>query len=139
MSDLRVGFSRIEINPPMGIPLAGYFIERRAEGILDSLEANAVAISLKDKTVLLMTIDHCGLPKVFLDNYKNEISKATGVPVDAIYIHSTHTHTAPTVVPDMTDPLCIEYDKTLCQNTVEVAKNAIADLMKAMFGAFAVP
>ena len=134
MSDLRVGFSRIEINPPMGISLQGYFIERRAEGILDNLEANAVAISLKEKTVLLMTIDHCGLPKVFLDNYKNEISKATGMPVDAIYIHSTHTHTAPTIVVGMTDPLSIEYDKTLCQKTVEVAKMAISDLKLAKMG-----
>ena len=134
MSNLRVGFSRIEINPPMGISLAGYFIERKAEGILDNLEINAVALSLKDKTVLLMTIDHCGLPKVFLDNYKNEISKATGVPVDAIYIHSTHTHNAPTVVVGMTDPLSIEYDKTLCQKAVEVSKMAISDLKSAKMG-----
>ena len=134
MSNLRVGFSRIEINPPMGISLQGYFIERKAEGILDNLEINAVALSLKDKAVLLMTIDHCGLPKVFLDNYKNAISKATGVPVDAIYIHSTHTHTAPTVVVGMTDPLSIEYDKTLCQKAVEVSKMAISDLKSAKMG-----
>ena len=41
---LKVGFGRANVNPPMGIDINGYFIERRAEGILDDLEVNAVAL-----------------------------------------------------------------------------------------------
>jgi hypothetical protein len=39
MSDFKVGFSRVNINPMMGVDIHGYFIVRKADGILDDLEA----------------------------------------------------------------------------------------------------
>ena len=95
MEQLKTGFGRVVINPPMGIEIAGYFITRRAEGILDDLEANAVALSFGDKKVLLITVDHCGLLQPLVEDFKKAIFEKTGVPTDAIFIHSTHTHTAP--------------------------------------------
>ena len=38
MNNLKVGFSKGNINPPMGIQIRGYFKERLAEGILDDIE-----------------------------------------------------------------------------------------------------
>ncbi len=45
---LKAGFSRVNINPMMGIGIDGYYIPRYADGILDDLEANAVSISVDD-------------------------------------------------------------------------------------------
>ena len=49
--DLKVGFSRIEINPPLGTNITGYFHKRYAEGILDDTEINTVVVSKDEKTV----------------------------------------------------------------------------------------
>ena len=44
--DVKVGFSRVEINPPIGAHLEGYFHERKNEAILDDLEINTVRLYL---------------------------------------------------------------------------------------------
>ena len=38
MNTLQAGFSRVNVNPMMGIPIRGYFNERLASGVLDDLE-----------------------------------------------------------------------------------------------------
>lgn len=48
-NNLSAGYARLTVNPPMGIPIAGYFKERRADGILDDLEVVAVALSSGEK------------------------------------------------------------------------------------------
>ena len=42
---LSVGFARLDITPPFGIFMQGYYSERRASGIRDPLYVNAVAFS----------------------------------------------------------------------------------------------
>ena len=44
-NNLQAGFARVTITPPLGVPLAGYFIERPAAGVLDDLEVQALALS----------------------------------------------------------------------------------------------
>ena len=41
---LKAGFSRVDITPPLGIGISGYYVERHAAGVLDPLEANALAV-----------------------------------------------------------------------------------------------
>ena len=45
MIECKAGFSRVVITPPLGVGLAGYFNERPADGVLDELEANCIAVS----------------------------------------------------------------------------------------------
>ena len=85
-NNLKVGYARVNITPPMGVNIAGYFKERIADGVLDELEACAVALSSGDATAIVMTIDHCGLVKDFLNVWREDIEKATGVKKEAIFI-----------------------------------------------------
>ena len=133
-NNLKVGFARVNVTPPMGIPVWGYYVKRFADGVLDELEANAIALQSKDTTVLLITIDHCGLVKAVLDEYKSAISSVTGVPIDAIFIHSTHTHTGPDVSPNSENELVNEYKNTLKRKVCDLATFAIADLKDAKMG-----
>ena len=55
--DVKVGFSRVEINPPIGAHLDGYYHQRYTEEILDDLEINTVVIEKDDKKVALVAID----------------------------------------------------------------------------------
>lgn len=38
MNNLKVGFSKVNINPPLEIGIAGYFIPRVAKGFLNELK-----------------------------------------------------------------------------------------------------
>ena len=91
--DIRAGFSRVNVTPPMGIDISGYFIKRVAEGVLDDLEINTLAIEKDGATVLLITVDTLGMSRAYIDTCKELIVEQTGLPVEAIFVHSTHTHT----------------------------------------------
>ena len=41
---LKVGYAQVDITPPLGVCMAGYFHRREAKGILDPLYASAIAI-----------------------------------------------------------------------------------------------
>lgn len=130
----KAGFARVNITPPIGIPIWGYYVDRFADGVLDELEANAVAFSCKGVSVLLITIDHCGLVKEILDKIKEKISEKTNLPINAIFIHSTHTHNGPETLPSSTNPLVVEYRKSLCKKVVDVARFALEDMKPSRLG-----
>ena len=44
MNLLQAGFSRVNITPALGTEIVGYFHPRYAEGVLDELEINALAL-----------------------------------------------------------------------------------------------
>lgn len=137
MSDdniLKVGYAKVNITPMMGIPVAGYFIERLADGVLDNLHARAVALNQNGKTILMMAVDHCGLVEGFQKPTREAVSKELGVPEENIYIHATHTHTGPVVEPTSDNPLIIEYISFLRKRIIDAFRFAIADLKPAKMG-----
>ena len=133
-NNLKIGYARVNITPPLGVNIAGYFVERIADGVLDELEACAVAVGDGKNTAILITVDHCGVLKVFLDEWRAKISEATGIPAEAIYIHSTHTHTGPVLMKDCKNPLNQQYEIFLSTRVVDVAKFAIEDMADAKMG-----
>jgi len=45
MSELKIGFGRINLDAPTGIHISGYYSNRRAQGALDDLTASVLAVS----------------------------------------------------------------------------------------------
>lgn len=131
---LKVGYAKVNVNPPMGIDVTGYYKVRKADGILDDLEAVATAINMGEKTVLMIAIDNCGIKKEVISEFKAEITKRMGVPAEAIYIHITHTHTGPRVLPEPEDQLQADYKVMLTSRVTDVAQFAIDDLKPAKMG-----
>lgn len=134
MNLLKAGFSRVNITPMMGIELVGYYFKRPAEGVLDDLEINALALSTGDSKVLILSIDNEGLQREVTTDYRKCISVQTGLPMEAIYIHSTHSHTAPIVKKDTEVEIENEYYNFLRRKVVDVSKNALDDLKAAKMG-----
>lgn len=92
----RAGFARVDITPPLGTPLAGYFEERWAKGILDNLEANAVAFDDSRRKAVLIAADLLGIEgAVFNAALRRRIARAAGISEESVYVHCTHTHTGP--------------------------------------------
>ena len=133
-NNLKIGYARVNITPPMGVNIAGYFKVRIADGVLDELEACAVAVNSGNSTAIILTIDHCGLNKVFLNEWRELISKDTGVPAEAIFIHATHTHTGPTLIKNHSNPLTQQYEEFLKTRVRDVAAFALADMKNAKMG-----
>ena len=137
MNKLQVGFARVNITPQMGIDVAGYYKIRKAEGVLDDLEINAVAVNHGETTVLIMTIDNCNIPTEYALSVRNAITTSTGIPSEAIYIHATHTHTGPRLTfpgnPEA-DKMITYYRNFVITRFVDVANFAITDLKPAKMG-----
>lgn len=134
MNTLQVGFSRVNITPRMGIFVRGYYKARYADGVLDDLELNVLALACGDSKVLLLSVDHCGLDKDTCAAYRKRISECTGVPTECIFISSTHTHTGPQLVYTSTDPLEKEYFQFLYGRMADAAQFALEDLKPARMG-----
>ena len=81
-----------------------------------------------------MSVDHCGIVKEVLNPMIQNICDATGLPQEAVYIHSTHTHTGPFLNYNPTDPLEIEYAQTVKRKLADAAVLALADLKPAKMG-----
>ena len=95
MGNLKAGFSRINVTPPLGIGVMGYFKPRLAEKILDDLEITTLALASGEEKVLLISFDICLIPEAIVKRFQKAIVDATGVSEDAVFIHATHTHNGP--------------------------------------------
>ena len=134
MNKLYAGFSRVNATPMMGIGMSGYFKPRFADGVLDELEINTIALRCEDTTVVLLSMDHCGIHKEVCDAYRKHISEVTGIPVEGVYIHATHTHTAPFLTLNAEDELEREYYQTIYRKMADAAVLALQDLKPARMG-----
>ena len=91
MNTLQAGFARVDVTPMLGIGMAGYYVPRFADGILDPLQINALALACDDQKVVLMSIDHCGIVKEVLNPMTDHICDVTGLPREAVYIRKDPT------------------------------------------------
>ena len=120
MNKLQAGFSRGDITPPLGISINGYFIPRKAEKVLDALEVNCIALSCGDRKVLMMTLDNLGVSQKLLAPMQQAVVQATGLPLEAIYIGATHSHTAGTITPMLENEENLEYRATVKEKLAKV-------------------
>ena len=51
MSNFKVGFASVNVTPPLGIGVSGYYVPRFAKGVLDELEVQALVLVKGDKKI----------------------------------------------------------------------------------------
>ena len=145
MNKLLAGFSRLDVTPPLGIPIVGYYKPRFAEGVLDELEVNALALAVEEKKVVLLSVDNCGFSESVANSYREHICEVTGLPADCVFLHATHTHTGPSTCPTYdkdlvllaeyeNHPLLPEYFYYLRRKLADAAVLALKDLKPAKMG-----
>ena len=138
--DFKAGFARVDITPPLGSYMPGYFKERYAKEILDPLQINMVAFSDGKTTALVAQYDTEAICDAVADRMRDAIVKATGVNRDAILLHASHTHdggnlAARTVKKGDDAPKLAEIDRIYIDMAVtrsaDAAAEAIRDLKPA--------
>lgn len=123
-SALEAGFGRIDINPTTPVGMGGYSDSetRKSGNILDNIYATCVAFREAEQTILIYTIEVCGLSDSVMEGIRTRVSSATGVPNENIFIGATHTHSAPVVGDD------VGWDTIFYNACISSAQLAISDL-----------
>ncbi len=138
MNKLKVGFASVNINPPLGVGIYGYYVPRFAKGILDDIEASAMALVCGEKTIVIVSIDNGGIDTATVGEMSEKIEEVTGISGGSVLITATHSHTAPLIFEtDMFDA-DIEsikaYRAYMIEKTAEAVKLALADAVPAKMG-----
>ena len=129
---LRVGVAEVDITPPVGFPMAGYYHERLAEGSIDPLKAKAIVFRDTETEAAIVVCDLIGIATDLSKTIRTRAAAKTGIPVSNIVVSATHSHTAPDYMKELylhlgqenQIPLRADYIKRLVDNTVEAIVKA---------------
>ena len=130
---LKAGFARVDVTPSFGTNLAGYFEARLAEGILDPIQLNAIAMGNDDETVLIITSDLLGIRENFATPIRKKIAERTGLDMDHIMVTALHQHTSICLREGIDNNVLEDHDylQMLYRKFCDVAQMALSDMSEA--------
>jgi neutral ceramidase len=142
---LQAGLAEIEITPPPGYRMDGYFTERLNTGLKDPLKAKALVFQQGTTKIALVVCDVISVPQSLTNEVRALAASRTGILADHIAITATHTHTGPLFSGERarvfseqaaakhgTDPLAaVKYPEMLRDRLVEVIASANAGVSPA--------
>lgn len=94
-AELRVGRAAVSITPPPGIPMAGYYSIRLAEGTHDDLYAKAIVLDVDGSKAALVACALVALEEEQVAAARAAIERVTGIRGENVIIRATHSHTGP--------------------------------------------
>jgi hypothetical protein len=137
---LQAGVAEVDITPPVGFPMAGYYHERLAEGTLDPLKARAIVFRQGDTAAALVVCDLIGIATDLSREVRKRAADETGIPVSNIVVSATHSHTAPDYMKELylflggerQEPQRVEYIEKLISGPVEAIDRAYSAARPAL-------
>ena len=138
-AETHVGVASVDITPPLGAPMAGYYHERGADGVLDSLYSKALVIRRDDTRMAFVALDIISVTREITDRARAKTEQLTGIPGGHVMISATHAHTGPELarrskrVSDMGGQRqqVVEYAETLPDRIAETVRLANERLQPA--------
>lgn len=97
MSNIKVGFSKKIITPPIGTPLSGYEFERYAKGINDDLYVRVIAFTddHNNEKLFFIQLDLIAVDYNFVDLLISQITEKFKIKKSNVEISCIHTHSGP--------------------------------------------
>ncbi|MBN2592827.1 MAG: hypothetical protein JXA81_04905, partial [Sedimentisphaerales bacterium] len=96
-AELKGGCAKVNITPPLGIPLIGSY-GKPSDDVLDELYAKSLVLSDGTNTLVIVSCDLLYTPLEEIAGPAREIiTEKTGIPERNILICATHTHSGPEV------------------------------------------
>lgn len=123
-SVLNIGFARMDITPPLGVPIGGYFKKRITKGVLDPIFARAISFCSEGKSALLLSLDMWLLNNESANEWPKRIANVLGLDPDSVFLCCTHSHTTPKVTDPESDK---DYDRWLFERLCEAGRRALED------------
>ena len=96
-AELHVGAAAVVITPPVGMPMAGYYHARAADGVHDELHATALVLKSDDTQAALVSLDLIATTLPLVEAAREAVERATGIPGGHVMISATHAHTGPVI------------------------------------------
>ena len=138
----RVGVARVKITPQRPIWMSGYASRNHpAEGKLTDLWAKALVLEdAQGKRAVLVTLDLVGVDRRLGRGVRQQIAEALNVPLGAVALNCSHTHTGPVVGENLRPTygldeeqtrLIAQYTAWLRQRIAQAAQEAAASLAPA--------
>jgi len=121
------GFAQLDITPPLGVHIGGYYRVRVTKGVRDPIYVRAMAFREGDKTAVMMVCDLLGMYGPAAYEWPPKIAEKLGLPKEAVFVCHTHSHTTP-VVTSYREPHDDQYDAWLYRRLCDAAQLAIDDL-----------
>ena len=137
---LKAGFARVDITPPLGSYIPGYFEKRYSKGVLDPIELNTLALSDGEETVVLAISDFLGIREAFATPIREKIAERVGIPADHVMVTALHQHTSAALRPKSSEADVenvvddAAYMSVLYRKFCDAAQMACDDMSEATWG-----
>ena len=92
---LSAGVAAVDITPPIGYRMSGYFSERLSTGVSNPLHAKALVVGQGDRRAAVVCCDVIGISLDVSARARKQAAAKTGIPAEAILLCATHSHTGP--------------------------------------------
>lgn len=95
----QAGAFEVDITPTeFPVIVNGYFTQRTVQRAIDRLMSRALVLDDGKTRLAIAVVDSLMIKRDLLDEVKQKVTKATGIPENRILISATHTHTAPSAM-----------------------------------------
>ncbi len=137
--ELRLGHARIDVTPPLGIPMGGYAArDHGCEEIEERLFADAIYLEQGDVKTVWLTLDLISVHETWGRKVREGIEGRLGVPWGQILLLPSHTHFGPAtgIYETIEEESHRAYVDDLVQRLIDAAVQAAADpvAVTASFG-----
>jgi neutral ceramidase len=130
----RAGAAMSNITPALGVSLAGHMVDRKASHVHDELHARCLVLDDGTTQLAFVLIDSCMVPREVLDEAKQRVQAATGLPVENMLMAATHTHTAACATPVFQSDADEDYAQFLTTRIADGVQRAMTNLAPARIG-----
>ena len=128
---MKLGFSSVCINPETEVELSGYgwFLERKATGVMDDIFAHALYLEQAPMPVLLIGCDLLALSPYIVNQVKSKLAEELSLTQEQIILSCIHTHTAPSAAQTIgCGEMSWDYVTFLIAKLIEAGKTAASVL-----------
>lgn len=91
----EIGLASVDVTPPVGYRLSGYFYERFSTAVHDPLQAKAIVFRQGEQQFAWVFCDLIGIPSTLSSAVRDAAAAQTGISRQNIFIAATHCHTGP--------------------------------------------
>lgn len=124
---LQLGVAGVDITPPVGAPLAGYYYDRVNTGVHDPLHVKAMVLDQGGVKIAMAALDLVSLPRNIVERARALVQQRIGLAPDHVMISATHAHTTPVVLTNPSRYNLQGKEKEIAQAYTDSLAGKIAD------------